>query len=91
VGLSGSCIEPAAVEVLSTASTGVSRGLCLLARAAWIAAATAKAQRISAGHVQAAIDQVPCVPGLVERSVGTSREPSMPRPEDRDQAEQKEQ
>jgi type II secretory pathway predicted ATPase ExeA len=65
VGLSASSIEPVAVELLSTASAGVPRSLCLLARAAWIAAAGAKAQRISPEHVQSAIDQVPCVPGLL--------------------------
>jgi type II secretory pathway predicted ATPase ExeA len=40
-------------------------GLCLLARAAWIAAATAHAQTIAPAHVQAALEQVPCVPGLM--------------------------
>jgi hypothetical protein len=41
------------------------RSLCLLARAAWIAAATAQAQKITPAHVQVALAQVPCVPGLL--------------------------
>jgi type II secretory pathway predicted ATPase ExeA len=65
VGLSGAALEPTAVELLSSASAGLPRSLCLLARAAWIAAATDKAQRISPAHVQVALQQVPCVPGLV--------------------------
>jgi type II secretory pathway predicted ATPase ExeA len=65
VGLSASAMEPAAVELLASASAGLPRSLCLLARAAWIAAATEKAQKITPGHVQAAFQQVPCVPGLL--------------------------
>ncbi len=65
VGLSASAIEPAALELLANASAGLPRSLCLLARAAWIAAATEKAQKITAAHVQAAFQQVPCVPGLL--------------------------
>jgi type II secretory pathway predicted ATPase ExeA len=65
VGLSTSMVEPAAVELLASASAGLPRSLCLLARAAWIAAATQKAQRITPAHVQVALQQVPCVPGLV--------------------------
>jgi general secretion pathway protein A len=65
VGLSGALLEAAAVELLASASAGLPRSLCLLARAAWIAAATANAQSIGAAHVQAAIQQVPCVPGLL--------------------------
>ena len=65
VGLSPSAIEPAAVELLANASAGLPRSLCLLARAAWIAAATDKAQKITPTHVQAAFQQVPCVPGLL--------------------------
>ena len=64
VGLSGSAIEPAAVELLASASAGLPRSLCLLARAAWISAATEKAQKITAAHVNLALQQVPCVPGL---------------------------
>jgi type II secretory pathway predicted ATPase ExeA len=65
VGLSPSAIEPAAVELLANASAGLPRSLCLLARAAWIAAATDKAQKITPTHVQAALQQVPCIPGLL--------------------------
>jgi type II secretory pathway predicted ATPase ExeA len=64
VGLSGSLIEAAAVELLASASAGLPRSLCLLARAAWISAATEKAQKITAAHVNMALQQVPCVPGL---------------------------
>jgi type II secretory pathway predicted ATPase ExeA len=65
VGLSASVIEPAAIELLASASAGLPRSLCLLARAAWIAAATEKAQKILPTHVQLALQQVPCVPGLL--------------------------
>jgi len=65
VGLSASVLEPAAVELLANASAGLPRSLCLLARAAWIAAATQQAQKITPAHVQAALEQVPCVPGLL--------------------------
>jgi type II secretory pathway predicted ATPase ExeA len=65
VGLSASAIEPAAVELLASASAGLPRSLCLLARAAWIAAATEKAQKVTPAHVQAAFQQVPCIPGLL--------------------------
>jgi len=65
VGLSGSVLEPAALELLASASAGLPRSLCLLARAAWIAAATQKHQKIAPAHVQLAMEQVPCVPGLI--------------------------
>jgi MSHA biogenesis protein MshM len=65
VGLSTAVLEAAALELLASASAGLPRSLCLLARAAWIAAATDKAQRITAAHVQVALQQVPCVPGLM--------------------------
>ncbi len=65
VGLSAGAIEAAAVELLASASAGLPRSLCLLARTAWIAAASDKAQRITAAHVQVALQQVPCVPGLM--------------------------
>ena len=64
VGLSASAIEPAAIELLASASAGLPRSLCLLARAAWISAATEKSQKITAAHVNVALQQVPCVPGL---------------------------
>lgn len=65
VGLSSAVLEPAATELLASASGGLPRSLCLLARAAWIAAATDKAQKILSVHVQAALEQVPCIPGLL--------------------------
>jgi type II secretory pathway predicted ATPase ExeA len=65
VGLSSSAIEPAAVELLASASAGLPRSLCLLARAAWIAAATEQAQRITPAHAHRALQQVPSIPGLV--------------------------
>lgn len=65
VGLSAAVLEPAAAERLCSASAGLPRSLCLLARAAWIAAASEPAQRITPAHVNLAIAQVPWVPGLV--------------------------
>lgn len=69
VGLSGAMIEPAAVELLTSASAGLPRSLCLLARAAWINAAGSGAQKITAAHVNAAMETVPCVPGLQSTAV----------------------
>jgi general secretion pathway protein A len=71
VGLSASAIEPAALELLASASAGLPRSLCLLARAAWIAAAIEQTQKILPAHVQLAIQQVPCVPGLLPPAQGT--------------------
>lgn len=68
VGLSPSVMEPAAQELLAKASGGVARSLCLLARAAWIHAASEPTQRIAAAHVNAALESVPCVPGLAHPS-----------------------
>jgi type II secretory pathway predicted ATPase ExeA len=65
VGISRPAIEPAALNLLTTASSGLARSLCLLARAAWIHAASAGAQTIEAPHVQAAIEQVPGAAGLL--------------------------
>lgn len=66
VGLSAGALEPAASELLASASGGVPRSLCLLARAAWIDAASQGAPRVSPDHVQSAIQIVPCVPGLLQ-------------------------
>jgi type II secretory pathway predicted ATPase ExeA len=63
VGLTPEAVEAAAVGLLARASGGVARSLCLLARAAWIQAASAGVQRISAEHVQQALEVVP-VPTL---------------------------
>jgi general secretion pathway protein A len=61
VGLERPCFEPAAVEVLASASEGIPRTLNLVARAAWIHAAKAKSLKISAAHVQSALELVPAV------------------------------
>lgn len=64
-GLAQSPWEPAALDLIARASGGLPRSLCLLARAAWIAAASASnLQRIGVEAVQRAIEQVPCLPGL---------------------------
>jgi type II secretory pathway predicted ATPase ExeA len=65
VGIHREAVEPAALNLLSSASSGLARSLCLLCRAAWIQAATAGAQTIQPPHVQAAIDQVPLAAGLL--------------------------
>ena len=65
VGINRPAIEPAALNLLTSASSGLPRSLCLLARAAWLAAASAGAQTIQPPHVQAAIDQVPGAAGLL--------------------------
>lgn len=64
VGLSSGIVESPALELLVNASGGIARSLCLLARAAWIAAACDGTQKITAVHVQSALDTVPFVPGL---------------------------
>jgi len=64
VGITRQVFEAPAVELLASASGGLPRSLCLLARAAWIEAAAQSSQSISATHAQKAMDQVPCVPGL---------------------------
>ena len=64
VGVIRQAFEAAAVELLVSASGGLPRSLCLLARAAWIEAAAQSSQSVSAVHAQKAIDQVPCAPGL---------------------------
>jgi MSHA biogenesis protein MshM len=63
-GLSAQVLEPAAGELLSSASGGLPRSLNLLARASWINAATQGAQKITPAHVQNALETVPCVPAL---------------------------
>jgi type II secretory pathway predicted ATPase ExeA len=65
VGISRSAIEPAALHLLTSASSGLARSLALLARAAWIEAASAGAQTIQPAHVQSAIEQVPGAAGLL--------------------------
>jgi type II secretory pathway predicted ATPase ExeA len=64
VGITRQAIEPASLNLLTTASGGLARSLCLLARTAWIEAASAGAQTIEPAHVQAAIESVPGAAGL---------------------------
>ena len=64
VGITRPAIEPAALNLLTTASGGLARSLCLLARTAWIEAASAGAQSIEPTHVQAALESVPGAAGL---------------------------
>ena len=65
VGINRQAIEPAALNLLTSASSGLARSLCLLCRAAWIEAASAGAQTIQPPHVQAAIERVPGAAGLL--------------------------
>lgn len=58
VGLERPCLSPAAVELLASASNGNVRRLNLLARAAWLAAAST-ANTIGPEHVQRALELVP--------------------------------
>lgn len=60
-GIQRPCFEPAAVELLASASEGIPRTINLLARAAWIEAAKDKALQISAAHLQSALELVPGV------------------------------
>jgi len=71
VGINRPAIEPPALNLLTSASSGLARSLCLLARAAWLQAASTGAQTIEAAHVQAAIEQVPGAAGLLPPSTQT--------------------
>lgn len=64
VGITRPAIDPAALNLLTSASGGLVRSLCLLARTAWIEAASAGAQSMEPPHVQAAIERVPGAAGL---------------------------
>jgi type II secretory pathway predicted ATPase ExeA len=72
VGINRPALEPAALNLLTSASSGLPRTLCLLARAAWIAAASAGAQTIQPPHVQEAIDHVPGAAALLPSSNPTT-------------------
>ena len=61
VGLERPCFEPAGVELLASASEGIPRTINLVARAAWLQAAKDKGLKISAAHVQSALELVPAV------------------------------
>lgn len=67
VGLERAVFQPAAVDLLVTASQGVPRLLNLLARSAWLAAAHAKANTVEPEHVQAALQLVPSVADRIHR------------------------
>jgi len=64
VGINRPVMEAAALNLLTSASAGLARSLCLLARAAWIEAASAGLQNIQPEHVQAAIERVPAAAAL---------------------------
>ncbi len=64
VGINRPAVEPAALNLLTSASGGLARSLCLLVRSAWIEAASSGAQTIAPAHVQAAIETVPAAAGL---------------------------
>lgn len=64
VGLTREVFEAPAIELLASASAGLPRTLCLLARAAWIEAAAQSSPLVTIAQVQKAIEQVPCAPGL---------------------------
>jgi type II secretory pathway predicted ATPase ExeA len=64
VGICREAIEPAALNLLTSASGGLARSLCWLARAAGIEAAGAGAPMIGPAHVQAALERVPGAAGL---------------------------
>jgi type II secretory pathway predicted ATPase ExeA len=72
VGINRQAIEPAALNLLTSASSGLPRSLCLLARAAWIQAASAGAQTLEPAHVQAAIEQVPGAAGRLSPTATAS-------------------
>jgi type II secretory pathway predicted ATPase ExeA len=69
VGIHRSVFEPAAVDLLIRASAGVPRSVCLVARAAWLAAATTGAQTVNLDLLQSALEQVPGVPGFQPATV----------------------
>ena len=68
MGIERPCFEPAAVELLASASEGIPRTINLVARAAWIQAAKEKSLQISATHLQSALDLVPGVMEIGQNS-----------------------
>jgi general secretion pathway protein A len=64
VGINRTVFELSAVDLLVRASSGVPRSVCLIARAAWLAAATAGAKTVNLEFLQSALEQVPGVPGF---------------------------
>jgi type II secretory pathway predicted ATPase ExeA len=70
VGITREAIDPAALNLLTSATGGLARTLSLLARAAWIEAASTGAQHIGSTHVQAALELVPATAGLTPPPAG---------------------
>ena len=62
--------DPAAVDLLLRATAGVPRSVCLLARAAWLEAARAGLQEVTAQSLQPALEQVPGLAGLARNGAG---------------------
>lgn len=63
--------DPASVDLLIRATAGVPRGVCLLARAAWLEAARTGAREINPALMQSAMEQVPGLAGLQRTGSGT--------------------
>jgi type II secretory pathway predicted ATPase ExeA len=59
VGLSESCIDPTAMELMLSASNGLPRTALHVARASWLAASQDGATRIEASHVQSILPSIP--------------------------------
>lgn len=72
VGLTAAHLDPPAAELLASAAAGLPRSLALLARAAWLTAAMAGENRLTAAHVRTALSEVPCVPGLQRPNAGAT-------------------
>ena len=64
VGLQRLVFEPAAIELLASASAGLPRTLALLAQSSWLHASSLQLQSVTAAHVQKALEEVPYAPGL---------------------------
>lgn len=62
-GLSHFDLEPAALDLLASASAGLPRSLSQLARAAWIAAARQSVSNLNVEHVKEAMESIPYLPG----------------------------
>lgn len=61
VGLTDNLIDPAATDLITQASQGLPRTALQVARAAWIAASQAKANVITAAHIQSILPTIPAV------------------------------
>jgi len=58
-GLERPCLAPVAIELLASASNGITRQLSLLARASWLEAVQAGVNEIGPEHVRKAMELVP--------------------------------